>query len=251
MRIKQQSKANQIRSNQILAKSAKLVATVALLSVVAACGKVDRLATVNSAVPFDYRERHPIVLTNKVRMVKVFSSLSGISQADRERVADLAKRYKRNGRGPVVVEYPARRGSRATRKAIRQIRSVLAKNGARGRLRVRGYEVIDPELAQPIRVSFVGLAAKVARACGDWPEDLASGSSLSGWNNKPYWNQGCAYQSMLAAQTSDPRDLVGPRGEAPPDVSMRMRAIDKVRKGEDPGTNWKVKNTTISTAGGN
>lgn len=251
MRISKQLTVNPSKPHQILNTSVKAVALAAAFAALAACGKVDRLATVSSAVPFDYRERHPIVLTNKIYKIKVYSSLSGISRADRERVADLAKRYKRNGRGPVVVEYPLGRASRASQRAVRQIRAILAKNGARGRMRVGGYEVIDSELAQPIRVSFVGLGAKVANPCGEWPDDLASASSLNGWNNKPYWNQGCAYQSMLAAQTSDPRDLAGPRGEAPPDVSMRMRAIDNVRKGEDPGTNWKVKNTTISTAGGN
>jgi len=75
------------------------------------------------------------------------------------------------------------------------------------------------------------------------------GSSVEGWQNKPYWNFGCATQTMVAAQTADPRDLVEPRGEEPSDTIIRARAIDSVRKGTDPNTNWIVKNSNIGTVG--
>jgi pilus assembly protein CpaD len=71
----------------------------------------------------------------------------------------------------------------------------------------------------------------------------------SRWSNKPYWNFGCAYQSAFAAQVADPRDLVAPQGETPADTVMRTRAIEILRKGEDPGTNWKVVNSDIITLG--
>ncbi len=84
----------------------------------------------------------------------------------------------------------------------------------------------------------MGLKAKVATPCGNWPEDLASGSSLEGWKNEPYANFGCASQAVLAAQVDDPRDFVQPRALGPSDVAMRMRAIEDVRNGKDPGTDW-------------
>jgi hypothetical protein len=31
---------------------------------------------------------------------------------------------------------------------------------------------------------------------------------------------------------------------------MRLRAIGNVRKGQDPGTEWKTQTTTIGTVGG-
>ena len=68
--------------------------------------------------------------------------------------------------------------------------------------------------------------------------------------NQSYPNFGCATQSALAAQIDDPRDLVQARGSTPPDETMRLRAIQKVRQGEDPGTNWKTTTTTIGTVGG-
>ena len=44
---------------------------------------------------------------------------------------------------------------------------------------------------------------------------------------------------MIAAQVDDPRDFVQPRALGPSDVAMRTRAIEAVRKGQDPGTQWK------------
>jgi pilus assembly protein CpaD len=60
---------------------------------------------------------------------------------------------------------------------------------------------------------------------------------------------GCSYQSMLAEQVADPRDLVSPRAEDPADTQMRSRPIESLRKGADPTTDWKTKNTSISSVG--
>ena len=54
---------------------------------------------------------------------------------------------------------------------------------------------------------------------------------------------------MVAAQVADPRDLVGPAAETPPDSKMLGRAIDAVRQGKDPGTTWTTQNTNISGSG--
>ena len=99
-------------------------------------------------------------------------------------------------------------------------------------------------------MSFSALRARVASNCGEWPDDLMSGSSLQTWNNKPYWNMGCAYQTMFAAQVSNSSDLVEPRATANGDVEMRTRAIGKIRAGSDPSTTWTTKNTSIGSVGG-
>jgi pilus assembly protein CpaD len=54
---------------------------------------------------------------------------------------------------------------------------------------------------------------------------------------------------MLAAQTADPRDLIGPAADTPADSLMRGRAIDAVRAGKDPGTAWVVQNSNIGGLG--
>jgi pilus assembly protein CpaD len=82
-------------------------------------------------------------------------------------------------------------------------------------------------------------------------ETLPWAAAAADWSNKPYWNFGCAYQTALAAQIADPRDLVAPQAETPADTAMRVRAIENLRKGEDPGTNWKLTNSSISQVGTN
>jgi pilus assembly protein CpaD len=110
--------------------------------------------------------------------------------------------------------------------------------------------VADPLLAAPIKLNFVALKAEAPPHCGQWPEDLASGSSLETWKNQTYWNFGCATQSTLAAQVDDPRDFVRAGSMGPSDVQMRLRAINSVRQAQDPGTNWKIQNSSIGQVGG-
>jgi pilus assembly protein CpaD len=133
----------------------------------------------------------------------------------------------------------SRRRATARTKAIAEVRRALLNAGLRGKIFVGSYVPPDRSLAAPIRLSFVGLKALVTTPCGQWPDDLASGSSLEGWKNESYANFGCATQSMLAAQVADPRDFVTARALDPSDVAMRTRAIEAVRNGEDPGTQWK------------
>ena len=134
--------------------------------------------------------------------------------------------------------------------SLEAIRRELSSGGAKGFINVGSYPVTDPSLAAPVRLSFNQLQARVAHRCGEWPADLASGSSLESWNNRPFYNFGCAYQSAIAVQIDNPRDLAGPRAEQPADTAFRTRAISNVRKGQDPGTNWKTQNSTISQVGG-
>ena len=94
------------------------------------------------------------------------------------------------------------------------------------------------------------MTARVAHQCGEWPRDLASGSTLETWKNSPYWNLGCSYQNMIATQLDDPRDLEAPRATSPSDIQMRTRAIAKVRQGADPATQWTDKSIGIGTVGG-
>jgi pilus assembly protein CpaD len=105
-------------------------------------------------------------------------------------------------------------------------------------------------------LSFFGLKATVASRCGQWPRDLAVGNGpIEDWDNKPYWNFGCAFQTALAAQVADPRDLVSPQAETPQDTVIRTGAIDALRSAigrnsPDRGPNWKPVPSGISTIGG-
>jgi pilus assembly protein CpaD len=207
----------------------------------------------NSTIDHDeYRARHPIVLSDAPVSLDVFSAGGRLDVEAARRVRAFAKDYATLGNGAISIQLP--QGSAQdghARALVDPIRRELVAGGASGYVRVGHYAVTNPNLASPVRVSFTALKAQVATRCGEWPRDLASGSSFGGWENKPYWNHGCATQNALAAQVADPRDLAGPRAETPADVSMRTRAITSVRQGKDPATQWNVTGSNIGSTGSN
>ncbi len=222
-----------------------LIALTLLGLPLAACSNVDRTVA-TSAVPVDYHQRHPIALVDARQALDVFfvSAAGRLDYRQRHDVEAFAADYLAHGEGLIRVQVP--RGpldGRAADATLGAIRHVLAASGVKGDIEVGSYRVTDASLASVLRVSFVKLQARLASRCGDWPGDLGSGSSLDGWDNRSYYNFGCANQQTLAAQVDDPRDLIRPRAEDPGDVQMRTRAIGDLRgtpalNGQDPSTRF-------------
>jgi pilus assembly protein CpaD len=236
-----------IETGRLAARRLRLAALLALAAPLAACSGADRVIT-GSIRPDDYRARHPIELREGRARLEVFPEVRNgrLDPRTSAQVRQFAREYKEHGSGEIALAMPqGGRGGAEARAAIPGLRRSLAAGGAHGPVRVSYYQVGDPMLAAPVRLSYATIVAKVDTRCGQWPNDLASGSSIIGWQNREYWNFGCATQQMMANQVADPRDLVGPGALSPPDSTMRGRAIDAVRKGEDPGTHWSVKNSNI------
>ncbi len=229
----------------------RFAALMALAAPLAACTGADRIVT-GSITPDDYRARHPIELHQGWARLEVFPEVrnGALDARTSAQVREFARAYRDHGSGEIALALPqgGRAGAEA-RASAPGLRRALAAGGARGPVRISYYQVADPLLAAPVRLSYTTITARLDSRCGQWPNDLASGSSTIGWENCQYWNFGCATQQMMATQVADPRDLVGPGAIAPPDSTMRGRAIDAVRKGEDPGTSWKTKNSNIGTLG--
>lgn len=204
-------------------------------------------ASDNQLTAMDYHERHPIVLAKSATILDLFPVGGRLDELSANKLKGFAARYRAFGSGEIAILAPA--GDSASARIVPVIRRQLYADGLRGYVAVGSYPVRDHMLASPVRLMFQGLKAQVADRCGQWPTDLASGSSIETWKNQPYPNFGCATQSALAAQIDDPRDLVEARGSTPPDEVMRLRAIEQVRKGADPGTDWKTTLTTIGTVG--
>jgi pilus assembly protein CpaD len=217
-----------------------------IASSLSACGT--RYAS-NDGVSFlDYHERHPIVLAQAPTTMDLFPVGGRVDPMTAASIRSFAERYRTFGTGNVVILAPSG-GRERNGKIIDEIRGTLYANGLRGNVSVSSYRAADPTVANPVRLVFQGLKATTPSRCGQWPSDLASGGSIEGWKNEPYENFGCATQATLAAQVDDPRDIAGQRASTPPDEDMRLRAIDAVRRGEDPGTNWKTQNTPIGLVG--
>lgn len=228
----------------------RAVLALAVATALSGCG-VNRVVP-NVDMSADGASRHPIVLAETNYTVDVFP-IDATGRLDRHtaaQVQDFAQRYRQLGQGEITILVPqgGAAGLHASYLAP-ALRATLEREVAHP-VTIATYPVADPSLAAPVRLMFAGIRARVAHRCGDWPSDLASGSSLRGWENQPYWNFGCSQQSMLAGQVDDPRDLAAPRGEQPTDTAFRTRAITNVRGGKDPGTSWKTTNTSIGTVGG-
>jgi pilus assembly protein CpaD len=225
---------------------------VALLMVpLGACGVQRTLPP--PVTPYDYHDRHPVVLSDAPQVLDVFpASFRGrIDNETQGRINEFVARYREFGHGQITMLTPVGSpAAAASASEARAVRRALAYAGIGGNIITGTYPVTDPKLAAPIRLSFQSLKAKVAGRCGEWPRDLASGASVDGWENQTYWNFGCASQATLSAQVADPRDLANPRGETPSDIELRMRNINKMRRGEEPSTAWRLKATDISQIGG-
>lgn len=220
-------------------RNPSLAFVLPLAAALAGCGA--QVASSDPVFPGDFEARHPVALATARTTVDVFPTGGALDGRTIANLRAFAERYRAFGAGEIVVLTPAT--ERQDGHAVEAIRRALA--GARAGVRVSTYAPGPRDGAPPIRVSFLGLKAKVPTPCGNWPEDLASGSSIEGWKNEPYANFGCATQTVLAAQVDDPRDFVQPRSPGPSDVAMRMRAIEAVRKGQDPATTWATDLTPI------
>jgi len=103
---------------------------------------------------------------------------------------------------------------------------------------VRRYRPDDLRTLATIRLSYPKISA-IAGPCGLWPEDLGpSIKNKSYFENKQYYNFGCANQRNLAAMVDNPSDLAQPRSETTAYTMRRTIAFDKYRKGTATSTTY-------------
>jgi pilus assembly protein CpaD len=200
----------------------------------------DSLAMVT--YPDDYRQRHPIAVTEADRSIVVFvgRARGGLTAEQRAEVMGMAKDWMREGTGAVNVDIPVDTpNARAAQDSLREIQATFAAAGVPPRgILVRKYHPDDPRQMPAIRVSYPKITA-TAGPCGIWPEDLGlSIHNKSYLENKPYYNFGCAYQRNMAAMVEDPADLVQPRAETPAYTARRTVGFDKYRKGTSSATSY-------------
>jgi pilus assembly protein CpaD len=200
----------------------------------------DQLVT--SAIPDDYRARHPIAIEEgrHAIVVLVGRGRGGLSIEQRNDVAGLARGWVREGTGAIVADVPVDTpNGRAAASAYHEIRAVLLASGVPSNgLILHNYRPEDPQFFPPIRLSYPKIKA-VAGPCGLWPDDLGPSILDPGYNaNKPYYNFGCATQRNIAAMVDNPADLEQPRAETPAYTARRSEAFEKYRKGQSTATTY-------------
>jgi len=216
-------------------------ALVGLSVVLGACKHTGDVA-VAEGFPHDYRQRHPIAIEEANRSVVIFvgQARGGLSAAQRADVIGLAQVWLREGTGAITADVPVDTpNARAAADSFREIQATLVAAGVPSRgVVARRYKPDDPRTLATIRLNYPKISAVVG-PCGLWPEDLGpSIKNKSYFENKQYYNFGCAYQRNMAAMVDNPADLVQPRSETPAYTSRRATAFDKYRKGTTTATTY-------------
>ncbi|CAN7144645.1 CpaD family pilus assembly protein [Pararhizobium sp. LjRoot235] len=206
-----------------------MLATGALLlagTTLAGCASRDGMST--GALPDDYRTRHPIVIAEAEHAidVPVASSDRHLTLGARDVIRGFASGYRNSATGTVQILVPSGSANAHAASALRkEIRGVLVGAGIPAeRLSEASYQAGGDDDAAPIRLSYSAITAKTA-PCGNWPKDLVANTI----ENKNYENFGCASQANLAAQVSNPMDLLGPRAMSPIDAVQRGQVISDYR----------------------
>src|SRR6202790_2277937 len=212
-------------------RTLRLLGALAGLSVVLGACTNTGGEVVTASVPNDYRQRHPIVIQKADRSVVIFvgHARGGLSAAQRADVIGLARIWVSEGTGAIVADVPVdTQNARAAASSFREIRALLTASGVPSRaISLHRYHPDDPRTLATIRLSYPKIAA-VAGPCGLWPEDLGpSIKNKSYFENKSYYNFGCAYQRNIAAMIDNPSDLVQPRSETPAYTTRRTAAFER------------------------
>jgi len=122
--------------------------------------------------------------------------------------------------------------------ALQEVRSILAGAGVPPEaVALRPNRASDPRKLATMRLHYPKVLAE-AGPCGLWPYDLGPALDREHFENREYYNFGCAYQRNLAAMVDSPTDLVQPRGEVPSYTARRTTVLEKYRKGESTATTY-------------
>ncbi|WP_420964104.1 CpaD family pilus assembly protein [Bradyrhizobium sp. B120] len=235
---------------RMLSLSGALLATAIALGGCNLTG--DNIAT--GTVPDDYRQRHPIAVTEGEQSIVVFvgRARGNLTETQRDDVMGMARTWRRDGTGAIAIDVPADTSNARSAQAVYQeIRGVLASMGVPAHAIVRrSYRVDDPRALPTIRLSYSKMAA-VAGPCGLWPSDLGPSIYNPSYNENKQWdNFGCATQHNLAAMVANPSDLVQPRTETASYTPRRSVAFQKYSKGESTATTYpEADKAKLSDAG--
>jgi pilus assembly protein CpaD len=226
-----------ITSRRAVVRAVRGLVIAGLAVAVAGCNTA---RDTTGSVPNDYRQRHPIAVKEGKRSLELFvgSGRGGLTPSQRAEVLAFAQTWKRDATGSLVIHRPVGTSNeRAALEAMRHAVSILVSAGIPNYgISVQPYQP-PPSKLGTLRIGYPQMVAE-AGPCGLWPEDLGPSYDPQHFENRPYWNLGCATQRNLAAMADNPHDLVQPRAETPTYTAKRAFGSEKWRKGESPATTY-------------
>ncbi len=181
---------------------------------------------------FDYRERHPILISEEPEALDVPVGMKGpamspeIETAIRHYVDD----YRADGTGAITIQVPTGSANEvAAASTGRAVHYALVRSGVpRSSIRVAPYGVNDRSKVAPLRVSYLRVKAVVPQ-CGVWPA-----GGVTDYRNATYHDFGCAQTQNLAAMVDNPADLIRPQPMSPASGARRALVIKTYEQGGDP-----------------
>jgi pilus assembly protein CpaD len=208
-------------------------------AMLAGCYSYTAQETVLEQIPNDYRQRHPAVLKEAPRTVELFigNRRSTLNAEQRAQVLSFAQAWRREGTGGVIIDVPAGTpNERSALAALQEVRSILGSAGVPAEaVATRPNTAEDPRKLATMRLHYPTVTAD-AGPCGLWPYDLGPTYEREHYENRQYYNFGCAQQRNMAAMVDNPVDLVQPRAETPSYTGRRTTVLEKYRKGESSAT---------------
>jgi pilus assembly protein CpaD len=225
-----------VPGRRLLAIGARGLMVAAIAAAVAGCNTTAHDTT--GSIPNDYRVRHPIAVKEGKHMLVLLvgAGRGGLTPVQRAQVLAFAQSWKREATGGVTIERPVGSANeRAARDTLKEALSILVQAGVPNRgIGIRPYHAKGSRLPT-LRLNYPQMVAE-AGPCGLWPDDLGASFDRKHFENREYWNFGCATQRNLAAMVANPADLVQPRAETPTYTAKRTFGTDKWRKGQSPET---------------
>jgi pilus assembly protein CpaD len=226
-----------IARRRVAAICIRAVLIAGIGAALAGCNTTAPLDTTGS-IPGDYRARHPITVKEgkKVLVLFVGHGRGGLSPTQRAEVLAFANNWRRDATGGVTVDRPVGGATeRAANDTLKESLSILVQAGVpNSGIGIRPFEAAGYKHTW-LRLHYPQMVAH-AGPCGLWPDDLGPSYDPKHFENRQYYNFGCAQQHNIAAMVANPADLVQPRAETPPYEAKRTFGMDKWRKGESPAT---------------
>lgn len=196
-----------------------------LLAVLAAGSCAAPMNDPSTGLMDDPDVNHPMTVQPNFRTLDLPFSVSdaGLMPEDAQHFEDFVAAYMAHGNGSISISAPAGGDSGA---AISYFGERLASAGIpRERILVGTHPARDGK----VELAYIGYDAQVA-PCVDWSTNLAEDAS-----NRVAANLGCATQHNIAAQVSDPRDLVTPQPMGPGDAARRATVYGNYKDGKPTG----------------
>ena len=162
----------------------RLLAAGALAATLAGCYQTD---TAQVEYPFDYRQRHPIVVREGAQNIEIMigRNRGGLTPAQRADVVAFAHAWRHEAGSGIIVDLPhGGPTDHAAADAMREIRSIFAAIGVPGNaIYTRNYRPSRTSLAS-IKLNYSKLVAD-AGPCGQWPRDIGPSWKSGDFENRP------------------------------------------------------------------